>query len=82
MENIVLLSLRSFLPSWSTNNFDLGDHSLSLYEITSVFVLEDTKTNAAKHSLILVVPLVVTDRFLECSLFHDLLSKMKDTYRR
>lgn len=52
---------------------------MSLSELASVFVLENAKAKSPQHPFILVVPLVVLDRFSESSLFHELLTRLKDT---
>lgn len=81
MKMSVLDSLLSCFPSWSANRFALFDHTLGFFEIASVFVFEDSKANLPQHSLVLEVPLVVSNCFSEGSLFHDLLAWLKDTDR-
>ena len=81
MKMPVLDSLLSRFPSWSADDLNLGDHTLGLFELASVFVVENAKSNPPKHSFVLVVPVVVSNCFLEGSLFHDLLVWLKDTDR-
>jgi len=82
MKMSVLDSLLSCFPSWSADHLDLGDYTLSLFNLASIFVLEDAKSNLPQQSFIFEVPLVVSDRFFECSLIHDSLAGLKDTDQR
>ena len=81
MKKSVLDSLLSCFPSWSANRFALFDHTMGLFELASVFVLENAKSNPPQHPFVLVVPLIVSNRFSEGSLFHLLLAWLKDTDR-
>lgn len=70
MEMSILDSLLPRFPSWSADDLDLGDHTLGLFEIASVFVCEDAKSNPPQHPFVFEVPLVISNRISQSSLFH------------